>query len=66
MQYTLVKGNNIEINLYVIQLFHRVQCNWLQDQTQAVLFIKGRHLRSYLHCILRLLSKGSYLEDHGY
>ena len=44
MQYILVKGNNIEINLYVIQLFHRVQCIWLKDQTQAVLMIQGRHL----------------------
>ena len=33
MQYILVKGNNIQINLYAIQLLDRVQCIWLKDQT---------------------------------
>ena len=39
MQYILVKGNKTEMNLYAIKLFHRVQCIWLKDQTQAVLMI---------------------------
>ena len=39
MQYILVKGNIIEVNPYVIQLFHRVQCIWFKGQIQATAFM---------------------------
>ena len=44
MQYILVKGDFIEVDLYAIQLFHKVQCIWLKGQIQAVAYIRGRRL----------------------
>ena len=40
IQYILVKGDVIEVNSYVIQLFHRVKSIWLKGQIQAVVFIR--------------------------
>ena len=34
----------IEVNPYIIQLFHRVQCIWLKGQIKAVVFIQRWHL----------------------
>ena len=38
MQYISVKGDVIEVNCYILQLFHRVQCIWLKGKLQAAVF----------------------------
>ena len=39
MQCITVKRDVIEVNTYIIQLFHRVKSIWLKGQIQAVVFI---------------------------
>ena len=39
IQYILVKGDIIEVNSYVIQLFHRVKYIWFKRQKQAGAFM---------------------------